>query len=384
MTEIIDEFVLNYTLQQLQKQIEDNLRSSNEYHATNDSNLSVLSSRIGLLEQNSSESNGSLNSLIQLVNVLGKSLSDTIRELNKTMLTNIKQDIVIRTLHNMTFYSANDMFTDTFADKKGIDWDLSTRAELQPEYQAVGKTRQSFIVVQQPSAPSYTLISKNGTSDEAITQLFQIDKDRQIDKISLFVEALNDNTYQPLIISIRSAKDGSALTSADITPDKLKDGWVDIKLPQILLKKETDYYVDIRTPDIYGYKIGVDTTDRYMYGTSYNLFNSVWMDNNYDIGFKIYCFPSVEENDAFVYTYVHNYETVPTSIIFERDETIIEGSINYFVSRDSGSNWMILQPGIETNLDDLPKGKAIQIKAVVTGNSRINAWGYVIKRGDVE
>jgi hypothetical protein len=372
MSNIMDEFVLNHTLQDLQKQVDENQTQAVAYYEANDLVTEDLIDRVTSLENVGAETGISLDSIQSLVESLQQQLADTNAELNKTKLVNLKQELVVRTLHNMTAFNGTDMYADTFANGEAIDWVTSIRAELLTEYQAVGRTRKSVIVVNQAQAPSFNLIY----------QTFLIDKDRQIDKVSLLVESYNQNTYQPLTVSIHETETGPALTSADIRADDAIGGWIDLVLPSYILTGNKEYHVRLTTEDIYGYKIGMDTLDHYLPGTAYSLFGGVWTDNNYDIGFKVWCYPSLDESDATIITVSKVYPTTPEYIVFEAQEVDIDGGITYYVSRNAGSNWKILQPGIETNLNDLPDGKTIVLKAIVTGSSRIEAWGYVIKRSD--
>jgi hypothetical protein len=378
---VIDEFVLNYTLQQLQKQIDDNQNQATVYYEANDEAVQDITTRVETLE-NSGELTGiNLSNIQKLVETLQTQLTDLNDELVKTKLINLKQEIVIRTLHNLEAFNGTDMYADTFVKGDAVDWKTSIRGELLTDYQAIGKTRKSVVVLSQEQVPSFNLISQNGNSDEAMYQTFMVYKDRQIDKISIFVEPFNQSTYQPITISIRTTENGPALTSADLKVENA-NGWTDVTLPAYLLSANQEYQIHISTQDIYGYKIGMDTVDRYLAGTSFSKFGSVWTDNNYDIGFKVWCWPSADENDATLITVPKVYATLPEYMVFEAQETDIDGGVYYYVSRDGGANWKILQPGIETDLNDLPEGKSIVLKAVVTGGSRIEAWGYVIKRSD--
>ncbi|MNO98960.1 hypothetical protein D3C76_907210 [compost metagenome] len=252
------------------------------------------------------------------------------------------------------------------------------------EFQAVGKTRHSTMEVKQLNGPSNMLVANNGTADKAIAQSFTIDKDKQVDKVSIILSKFSDNTFQPVTVSIRHDIGGPDLTSRDIPVEQAVGGFIDVELPDYLLTANEVYYLVITTQDTYGYRVGYDGVDRYLGGTSFSLYNNVWTDNNRDIAFKIWCFPSADENNATILSMPKIFETTPKTIVFEREETVEAGSgINYFVSRDGGVNWKILQPGIETNLDDLPAGKTLILKAYILGTSRIDAWGYVVTRGDV-
>jgi uncharacterized coiled-coil protein SlyX len=380
----MDEFLIRHKFHTLDKTIEANKAAADQHLAQHDSDIASLDQRVDTLEGKETESSGAINTLRQQVTDLQKMLADVTHELNKTKLINLKQDIVIRTLHNMQAFDAYDMFADTFADATHIDMENSIRAEWMPDYQAVGKTRRSVVELQQLSAPTNFLIAKNQTSDEAIAQSFVIDKTKQVDKVSIVVSRFNDNTTQPLIVSIRATIDGPDLTSRDITANEAIGGFVDVELPDYMLDAGHVYYLVLRTNDSYGYRIGMDTVDKYLGGTSFSLFNNVWTDNNHDIAFKIWCFPSEDENNATILSVPKTLATTPKTIVFEREETLEPGSgINYFVSRDGGLNWKILQPGIVTNLDDLPPGNKLVLKAYILGSSRIEAWGYVVTRSDV-
>lgn len=379
----IDEFVLNYTLERLDKKIDQHKKEQEGYEVATELALeSLRKTTEGLLNEGSTM-DGSLNTLVELVTDLTLDLKETKRELNKTKMANIKQEIVVRTLHNMNSFAAHDMYVDTFTDATNIDWPISIRGEWFSDLLAIGKTSASSVKVQQTSMKEPTLISANGSDDRALSQLFQIDKDQDIDKVSLYVTKHNENTWQPLIVSIRDINGGMILVDGKIDASKIVGGWVDIDLGNIRLNKFLDYYIDVRTDDTYGYRIGVDKSgDRYFSGTSYNLFNGVWTDNNFDLAFKVWCFAADDENDTTIITKKMTLATLPTSIVFDVEAVTIDGSINYFVSRDDGLNWKILQPGMETDLNDLPEGKDIRIKVYLLGNSRVDAWGYVIKRSD--
>lgn len=379
----IDEFVLNYTLERLDKKIDQHKKEQEGYEVATELALeSLRKTTEGLLNEGSTM-DGSLNTLVELVTDLTLDLKETKRELNKTKMANIKQEIVVRTLHNMNSFAAHDMYVDTFTDATNIDWPISIRGEWFSDLLAIGKTSASSVKVQQTSMKEPTLISANGSDDRALSQLFQIDKDQDIDKVSLYVTKHNENTWQPLIVSIRDINGGMILVDGKIDASKIVGGWVDIDLGNIRLNKFLDYYIDVRTDDTYGYRIGVDKSgDRYFSGTSYNLFNGVWTDNNFDLAFKVWCFAADDENDTTIITKKMTLATLPTSIVFDVEAVTIDGSINYFVSRDDGLNWKILQPGMETDLNDLPEGKDIRIKVYLLGNSRVDAWGYVIKRSE--
>lgn len=377
----MDEFILQFTLHRLQSQI-DGLRSVAEaYFDQNDANLAAMDQRVLTLETTDQEINGSINSLRDQLDSLASLLNTTIGELNKTKLVNIKQDILLRTMHNEKIFDAYDMYVDTFSNGDGVDWVESIRAELMTDFQAVGRTFKSVVEVQQTKNTSAMLISKNGSSDEAFTQSFRIDKAKELDKVSVFLEPFDNRTLQAIYVSITAIKGGPPLTQITLQPGDCV-GWLDLDIPNVQLVDNTDYYIDIRTNDIYGYKIGVDTADNYLPGTSFSLFGGVWTDNNFDIAFKVWCFPSADENNATIVTVPKMLSTEPTRIVFEREETVESGGINYYVSRDGGAHWKILQPGIETDLTDLPSGKALVIKAYIMSNARVNAWGYVVMRGE--
>lgn len=379
----VDEFVLNYTLERLDKKIDQHKDEQEEYEVATELALQSLRDATQKLIDGGSTMDGAINTLIDLVSALTVDLKETKRELNKTKMANIKQEIVVRTLHNMNQFAAHDMFVDTFTDAVNIDWDISIRGEWFDDLLAIGKTSESTVKVQQASMKEPTLISASGSDDMALSQLFQLDKDQDIDKVSLYITKHHENTWQPLVVSIRDVNGGAVLVDGQVDASKITGGWIDIDIGNIRLSKFTDYYIDVRTDDTYGYRIGVDKTgDKYFPGTSYNLFNGVWTDNNFDLAFKVWCFAADDENDTTIITKKQTFATMPTQIVFDVEDVTIDGSINYFVSRDDGLNWMILQPGIETNLNDLPEGKDIRIKVYLLGNSRVDAWGYVIKRSD--
>jgi len=380
----MDEFLVRHGLQDLRKSINNNKATADAHFKTLDDTAVDMDDRIDRLELKDTAVSGAINTLRSDVAALQKSFSVMSNELNKTKMINVKQDIVIRTLHNLSAFDGYDMFVDTFANDHFVDMDNSIRAEWMVDFQSVGKTRKSTIEVRQDRGVSQSLIAKNGSADTGIAQSFTIDKDKQIDKVTITLSRFSNNTFLPVKVSIRSDIAGVDLVSTSIAAQAVVDGMMEIDLPDYLLTANEVYYLVIQTEDTYGYRIGYDPVDRYLGGTSFSLFNNVWTDNYRDIVFRIWCFPSADENNATILTYPKNFDTVPKSIVFEKEDTIEpSGTINYYVSRDGGVNWKILQPGIETNLEDLPSGKSLLLKGYIVGESRIDAWGYVVTRGDV-
>lgn len=379
----MDSFIVEHKLWSLQKQIHEHQAQTSAYFTDNDANLSALDQRIVGLETSATNVDGSINSLRGEVDSLKTFTTMLLNELNRVKLVNIKQDLIIRTYNNLQAFDGYGMFTDTFVNDDYIDWSKSIRAELMTDHQAIGKTRRSVIDTQQPLMTGTMMVSKNGSSDDAFAQTFILDKTKEVDIISLYLGRVSSNTTLPLRVSILNTLGGGPLVQVSISADELDtDRWIDINIPNIICDGGVEYYIDIRTDDAVGYKIGLDTRDNYLPGTSFSRFNGTWTDNNFDIAFKVWAYPSEDENNATIVTKVKTLATIPTSIVFEKEDHTVNGSLQYFVSRDKGENWKILQPGIPTDLNDLPPGKDLVIKAFLTGESRIEAWGYVVVRSD--
>ncbi|WP_422661735.1 hypothetical protein ACK8P5_25615 (plasmid) [Paenibacillus sp. EC2-1] len=378
----MDGFLVEHQLWKLNKGIEDNRSERLLYQSGNDEKMLDLTTRMIDLEGAEEQTSGSINSIRSLLESLQNGLATASREITGLRLINIKQDLVIRTMHNLTSFDGYGMFTDTFVNGDNIDWNKSIRAEMMQDLQAVGKTRKSVVTIKQTTVSSSMMISKNGSSDEAFTQSFIMDKTRNMDRVSLHISTYSNQTYQPLRVFITDALGGGPITERTIQSTEVLDKWIDIDLPEIRLEGNKEYFIVVETQDRYGYKIGLDISDNYLPGTSFSKYSGVWTDNNFDIGFKVWCLPSDDENDATIYTNPKKFETVPKTIVFDAEQ--VGGSINYHVSRDNGSTWKILQPGIETNLNDLPTGSTLVIKAYIVGESRINAWGYVVTRSDTK
>lgn len=378
----MDAFIMEWTMFNLQRQIDANRLAADQHFTMLDDEVADIKDRLTFLENSSNSVDTSINNLRTDIANLQKLVSQLTNELNKTKLVNLKQEIIIRTMHNMNVFKADDMYVDTFANGDNIDFIHSIRAEWMEDHQAIGKTRGSTIIVQQALTPSALFISKNGVSDEAIAQSFLSDQSRRIDKISLYVGKYNASTNRPLTVALRDQPNGADLTSADINLADTNMTWVDVDLPDYTMNADQLYYIVVYSEDTYGYKIGIDPQDRYLGGSSFSLYQGNWMDNGFDIAFKVWAFPSDAENNATILTNPVIYDTTPLTMIFEKQDMMIDGSIVYYVSRDGGGTWKVLQPGIVTDLNDLPPGKSIVLKAYVTGESRVEAWGYVITRGD--
>lgn len=381
----LDPFLTTYQLER-QQELHDNLRKEYEgYKVDAGKNEAILLERIKGLEDENSSFQGAINSLTDMLSLTSKMIESLNGEIVDTKLTNIKQEMVVRTLMNLNQYKAHDMFVDTFTTADDIDWGSSIRGEWFEDLNAIGRTTASTVYVNQSVQSSKLLITGNAGDDNAVCQSFMIDNSQDIDKISLYLEKHDVSAWKPLTVVVSDNLAGTniitvgSIGAADIT----SEGWYDIDLSNIELQKNTEYFITISTEDTYGYRIGWHTkNDTYFVGTSYIKFNNVWTDNNYDIAFKVWCYAAKDEDNATIVTLAHDFEGTLETIVFDVESVTFSGSMNYHVSINNGADWKILEPGMETSLLDLPPGNKVRIKAQIEGNSRIDAWGYVIKRGE--
>lgn len=381
----LDPFLVNYHIEDLLEKNKLLRKEHEDYKVVAGEENALLRKRIVELEDTNNAFSGTVNSLTNMISNLSKVVESLNGELIDTKLTNIKQEMVTRTLQNMNQYKANDMFVDTFTTADAIDWGVSTRGEWFDDLKAIGRTTASTIYVEQSTASTKLLLTGNVGDDNAVCQSFTLDKTQDIDKISLRIEKHDTNTWKPLMVKITDDLAGTNLiTSGFINAgDIVDDNWYDVELDNIQLTKFTEYYITIYTEDTYGYRIGQHTTaDSYFVGTSYIKFSNVWTDNNYDIAFKVWCYAAADEDNATIITLAHKYSGELQAIVFDAESVTYTGSINFFVSCNDGADWKILEPGMETSLLDLPSTNKIRIKTYIDGNSRVDAWGYVIKRGE--
>lgn len=68
--------------------------------------------------------------------------------------------------------------------------------------------------------------------------------------------------------------------------------------------------------------------------------------------------------------------TPPNKIVIVGDETVNGGSIKYQASRDGGSTWTDVPAQTLTDISSQPVGTQLVVKAIITGNAELNAWGY--------
>lgn len=68
--------------------------------------------------------------------------------------------------------------------------------------------------------------------------------------------------------------------------------------------------------------------------------------------------------------------TSPNKIVIVGDETVNGGSIKYQASRDGGNTWTDACAQTLTDISSQPIGTQLIVKAVITGNAELNAWGY--------
>lgn len=341
--------------------------------------------RLNAIDEKIVSDGNTVESLMSLVKMISSTVSSMQQDIVSSKLNNIKQDMVVRTLLNLQQYNAHDMFVDTFTTADDIDNLLSIRNEWIENENAIGKTTKSTRYVNQPEHNTKILITGNSGDDNAICQSFVLDKTQDIDKISLYVSKNSENVWKNLSIKVTDDIEGfNILTSGIIEPSDVdEEGMYGIELSNIQLQKHKEYYITIETEDTYGYRIGVQNQkDTYFAGTSFVKFNNVWTDNNFDIRFEVWCFAAADEDDATIVTKSRLFEGTMSDIVFDCEYTVYSGSTNFFVSLDDGANWKILEPGIRTSLDEVNSTGVMRIKAYIKGNARIDAWGYVLKRGE--
>ena len=381
----LDPFIVNHNIESMREKSKQMREDFNTYVTQTNDTIIALNKTIEELSSEDNSLTGSINTLMDMINGLSEVVSSLNKEIVETKLNNIKQEMITRTLLNLQQYQAHDMFVDTFTTADGIDQSVSTRADWFSDLKAVGRTTASTVYANQESRNTSILITGNAGEDNALCQSFVLDKIQDIDKISLYIEKHDPSVWKPLVVKITDDILGTnIITSGSINPADINDaGFYDIELNNIQLTQYTDYYITIFTDDTYGYRIGVDNSkDTYFAGSSYIQFNGVWTDNNFDIAFKVWCYAAADEGNATIITTPYEFEGKADSIVFDVEAVTYSGSVNYFVSIDDGANWKILEPGIKTMLTDLPTGNKLRLKAYIEGNSRIDAWGYVIKRGD--
>ncbi len=381
----LDPFIINHTLETLRRKNNELREEFIDYVALNNKAVEDMKTALEAQDKKDQEAIATITTLTQMIENLTGVVESLNSEVVQTKLNNIKQEIVTRTLSNMQQYRAHDMFVDTFTTADDIDDGVSIRAEWFADFKAVGRTTAATVYADQSSHPNLILITGNAGDDNGLSQSFILDKNQMIDKVSIYVEKHNVSAWKPILVKISTDLEGvNIVTTGLLNPTDINSaGFYDIKVNNVMLAQYTDYFMSITTEDTYGYRIGVDTgKDTYFPGTSYIRYNNVWTDNNFDIAFKVWCFAAFEDNNATIVTKVHEYEGTLQSIVFDVEAVTTSGSINYYVTIDDGANWKILEPGIETNLLDLAKGNKVRIKAYIDGNSRVDAWGYVIKRGE--
>lgn len=381
----LDPFIINHSIETLRKKNAEIRAEFEKYVVDNNKVISDMNDVIEEQKDKDDEAIGTINTLTDMINNLTDVVEALNTELVQTKLNNIKQEMITRTLSNLQQYKAHDMFVDTFTTADGIDQSLSTRADWFADFKAIGRTTSATVYAQQLSAPNLILITGNAGDDNGLSQSFILDRNQMIDKVSIYIEKHDESAWKPLLVKISSDVRGeNVMATGVIQPSEIvSSGFYDIKVNNVMLANYTDYYLTVTTEDTYGYRIGVDTSkDQYFPGTSYIKYNDVWTDNNFDIAFKVWCFAAEEDNNATIITVAHEYEDELQAIVFDAESVTTSGSLNYYVSIDDGANWKILEPGIETSLLDVPSGNKLRIKAYIDGNSRVDAWGYILKRGD--
>lgn len=96
-----------------------------------------------------------------------------------------------------------------------------------------------------------------------------------------------------------------------------------------------------------------------------------------DAYFKIYEQAS-SSGSATVISNAFNEPVAPTEAMVVADETLGTGSITYYVSRDNGTTWTQCTKDTVTSISSQPSGTQLKWKAVITGNSELNAIAIAV------
>lgn len=83
---------------------------------------------------------------------------------------------------------------------------------------------------------------------------------------------------------------------------------------------------------------------------------------------------AVEQNH--LQSKLENTTTPPNKIVIVGDETVNGGNIKYQASRDGGNTWTDVPAQTLTDISSQPVETQLVIKAIITGNAELNAWGY--------
>ena len=85
---------------------------------------------------------------------------------------------------------------------------------------------------------------------------------------------------------------------------------------------------------------------------------------------------------AEVITTVETAATVPDKFMLIWDADFGTGNIDFYVSRDDGTTWLVVASGDDGKLLDFtgPTGTLIRARAVITGNAKLNGWAMAVNK----
>lgn len=80
--------------------------------------------------------------------------------------------------------------------------------------------------------------------------------------------------------------------------------------------------------------------------------------------------------DSVLVSTAEELDAVPSRLLFSAEEQLNNGAITYYASRDGGTTWLEISKDQVIELDELPTGTSLRIKAVITGDAKLLAWGW--------
>ncbi|MCR8843920.1 hypothetical protein NQ117_09490 [Paenibacillus sp. SC116] len=86
-----------------------------------------------------------------------------------------------------------------------------------------------------------------------------------------------------------------------------------------------------------------------------------------------------DDKKAVVVSKAEKCEFDPVSVLVTADVTYNGGACDFYLSRDNGVTWSPANLNIPCNLSSQPSGRELRMKAEITGEAKLNAWGMAWK-----
>lgn len=304
--------------------------------------------------------------------------------------TNFKLDSYTKAAAN----SMGDMIIDTLNDATGIDAGASTNYNWRgsPDYDVLVASSGGGVIQQALPEDGYTTIleSASATSYNGLGEKFSHTANATVNRIAFKWARWRIPTGN---VRVRLYRDSAGIPgtllgeSANISVGEIASVYPSFEevtatlITPVAIQANTFYHAVIENIDAVGdnqnhvYVRSAANNNPYPVGVPVSKNSSgswVTLGDGYDTYFKVYEAPN-PSGSAEVRSITFTESVTPKEALVVADETLNQGSVTYYISRDNGVTWTACPKEKVVSINSQPAGTQIRWKAVISGNAELNA-----------